>query len=113
MSFEKLNERWLKEVKRRKAISVQRKERLVQKGEKTFKKYGINKAILFGSVADDRCNEFSDIDILVMPLANEQYWAFQHELEEEIGFSVDLYTDRDDSSFVQKIIARGETVYEI
>jgi hypothetical protein len=55
----------------------------------------------------------SDIDILVLPLENSQYWDFRHELEEAVDMLIDLYTDLDDRFLVEKIISRGETIYEI
>ena len=60
-----------------------------------------------------RSGEMSDIDILVMPLNNSLYWEFRHDLEDAIDLPIDLYTDLDDPIFVEKIIARGETIYEV
>ena len=68
---------------------------------------------MFGSVADGVCSEMSDIDILVMPLKNTQYWDFRYELEEAVDLPIDLYTDLDDPIMVEKIISRGETLYEV
>ena len=48
-----------------------------------------------------------------MPLKNRQYWDFRHELEEAVDLPIDLYTDSDDPILVEKIISRGETIYEV
>lgn len=86
---------------------------LLQRGTKVFQKYGVRKAIVFGSVASGFSRETSDIDILVMPLENSRYWDFRHELEEAVELPIDLYTDSDDPDFVEKIKSRGEILYEL
>jgi predicted nucleotidyltransferase len=86
---------------------------IVKRGFAVFEKYGIDKVVVFGSVANGVCSEMSDIDILVLPLKNSQYWDFRHELEEAVDMPIDLYTDLDDRFLVEKIISRGETIYEI
>jgi hypothetical protein len=48
-----------------------------------------------------------------MRLKNSQYWDFRYELEEAVGLPIDLYTDLDDPILVEKIITRGETLYEV
>jgi hypothetical protein len=48
-----------------------------------------------------------------MPLASKQYWHFRHELEKTLEFPVDVYTETDDPVFVEKIIERGETIYDV
>ena len=42
-----------------------------------------------------------------------QYWDFRYELEEAVGLPIYLYTDLDDPIMVEKIISRGETLYEV
>jgi predicted nucleotidyltransferase len=86
---------------------------LLERGIAVFKKFGIRKVIVFGSVAEGVCGEMSDIDILVMPLKNSQYWDFRYELEEAVDLRIDLYTDLDDPVLVEKITSRGETLYEV
>jgi hypothetical protein len=48
-----------------------------------------------------------------MPLRNSRYWDFRYELEGAVDLPIDLYTDLDDPIIVEKIISRGETLYEI
>ena len=78
-----------------------------------LKKYGIKKAYLFGSVQENRARRGSDLDLYVQPLDNKHYWRFQLELEEILGLTVDLHTDKDDPLLVKKILGRGEKIYEI
>jgi len=85
----------------------------LEHGVAVFKKFDIHKVIVFGSVADGVCGEMSDLDILVMPLKNSLYWDFRHELEEAVDLPIDLYTDLDDPILVEKIISRGEKIYEV
>ena len=113
MAFEKLRNRRVAERERRKIRSDQIKLLLLERGLSVFNKFGISKVIVFGSVADGVCGEMSDIDILVAPLKNSQYWDFRFELEEAVNLPIDLYTDLDDPIMVEKIISRGETLYEV
>lgn len=113
MAFEKLEKRRALKRESRKIRSKRLKTFLLERGDAVFKKFDIRKVIVFGSVADGVCDDKSDIDILVMPLKNSRYWVFRHELEEAINLPIDLYTDLDDPSLVEKIVARGETIYEV
>ena len=112
-SFEKLMQRRALERKARKMHSKRLKHLLLERGSTIFEKYGIRKVVVFGSVADGVCGEMSDLDILVIPLKNKQYWDFRYELEEAVDLPIDLYTDSDDPVLVKKIILRGETLYEV
>jgi predicted nucleotidyltransferase len=113
MAYEKLKQKWLNDKQKRINRAAELKTALLTRGEPIFKKYGIRKVVLFGSVADERSGRASDIDILVQPLSADKYWDFRRELEDEINATVDIYTDSDDHVFVKKILSRGETVYEI
>ncbi len=113
MAFEKLKKRRAVQREGRKIRSERLKSLLLERGLIVFKKFGICKVIVFGSVADGVCGEMSDIDILVMRLKNSQYWDFRYELEEAVGLPIDLYTDLDDPILVEKVITRGETLYEV
>jgi len=112
-TFTKLKKKWLLGQEVRKARAKMFKRTLLEKGRPTFEKYGIHKVIIFGSVADNRCNEGSDLDILVIPLSNDKYWEFHHELEEAVGLPIDLYTENEDPVFTKKILSRGEIIYEV
>jgi predicted nucleotidyltransferase len=65
----------------------------------------IKKIILFGSLAEGRFGQDSDIDIYIEGLKPENYYKALHKLEE-------LYTDTDSRDFIEKIKARGIVLYE-
>lgn len=113
MSYDKLKEKWVKErnAKIQRAAAV--KQRLIKQGQKLFEKYKISKVVLFGSVEAGSCGPDSDIDLYVEPLAKTKYWDFLHEIQELLEVKMDLYTESDNQDFVEKIIARGEVIYEV
>ena len=113
MPFTKLQEKWRqnREDARKNAAAV--KHLLLQKGTPIFLKYGIEKAVIFGSIVDGRHTSMSDIDLFVQYLANERFFDFKRELEDALNIPVDLHTDKDDSSFIKKIMSRGEVIYEV
>ncbi|MFO7972059.1 MAG: nucleotidyltransferase domain-containing protein [Desulfobacterales bacterium] len=113
MTFTKLKKRWALEHEFRKIRSKEVKRLLLEKGMPVFEKFGIRKVILFGSVADNKYDEMSDLDIMVMPLSGDKYWDFHHEIEETLDMPVDLYTKYDHPVIVNKILSRGEIVYEL
>jgi predicted nucleotidyltransferase len=113
MTFEKFINRRAVERQKREKRSERVKSLVLERGLAVFEKYGIHKVVVFGSVASGVYRETSDIDILVMPLKNSQFWNFRFELEEAIDLPIDLYTDLDDPIFVKKIISRGETIYDV
>lgn len=109
--------KWKELQERRAAERILRAEMMREvlrtRGTALFEKYGIRRAILFGSVAEGRCEKDSDLDLLVLPLEPARYWDFRYEPEEAVGFFIDLYTQDDDPKFVKKVMVRGETLYEI
>lgn len=111
--YTKLKARWRKEQQARSQRSAEMKHALDARGVSIFEKFGIHKVVLFGSVLTRRSTRTSDIDILVLPLSAVNYWKFRHELEQALAYPVDIYTQDDDPVFVQKILQRGEIVYEI
>lgn len=113
MEFKKLKKKWENDRLRRQAEAEERKRILRIQGTAIFKKYHITKAVLFGSVIHQSCRTDSDIDLYVHPLTNRSFWDFRHDLEEATGYSIDLYTDSDDKTFIKKIHSRGETIYEV
>lgn len=59
--------------------------------------FGIKALALFGSMARDQAREESDIDILVSfdgPATSGRYFGLQFYLEDLLGRSVDLVTDK-------------------
>lgn len=63
---------------------------------KVGKKYGINKAYLFGSYARGDADEYSDVDIMIdRGKINSliKLGGFENELEDELGKSVEVVTE--------------------
>ncbi|MEA3252255.1 MAG: nucleotidyltransferase family protein [Pseudomonadota bacterium] len=59
--------------------------------------YGVRDLALFGSLARDQAGAESDIDILVSfdgPATSSRYFGLQFYLEDLLGRSVDLVTDK-------------------
>ena len=111
-SFEKLKQRWRAETDARRARSDHLRGIVRERCVSVFERFGVQKAVIFGSVAQGRVGARSDVDLLVLPLKNDVYWEFMHELEDVLERPVDLYTDRDDPAWVRKILERGEVVYD-
>ena len=60
-------------------------------------RFGVTDLALFGSTARDTAGEGSDVDILVSfdgPATSKRYFGVQFYLEDLLGCSVDLVTDR-------------------
>lgn len=113
MKYNKLKQKWLFERVKRKERAEKMVTAIIEKGKPVFKKFGFDKVVLFGSIADERSSETSDVDLMVFQLRKDQYWECRHELEQSIGLPVDLYTQDDDVKFVDKILTRGKIIYEI
>ncbi|NUM37396.1 MAG: nucleotidyltransferase domain-containing protein [Candidatus Brocadiae bacterium] len=112
MDYSKLKNRWQREYEQRGLISKELREKILFHGKKVFLSYGIQRVVLFGSIAKGRATEKSDIDIIVFGLEKDKYWRFKSEIEEATGKTVDVYTDQDDPIFVGKQLAKGEIIYE-
>lgn len=111
VSYEKLKQRWSKEKSEQETRAAGFKKQLLENGRPIFKRYNLQVVYLFGSVVSGKSREDSDIDLYVSNLPADRYWQFRRELEEAVQLPIDLYTDRDDITFVKKIKERGEKVY--
>lgn len=61
------------------------------------RKYGVTRLALFGSTAHDRAGPNSDIDIVVAfdgPATSARFFGVQFMLEDEMGYPVDLVTEK-------------------
>jgi predicted nucleotidyltransferase len=70
---------------------------LTRSKEELKKRYGVNSLALFGSAARGTARHDSDIDVLVDfdgPATSERYFGVQFYLEDLLGKSVDLVTER-------------------
>ncbi len=112
MDYSKLKKRWQKESEESHLLSKELRQKILIHGKKIFLDYNIQRVVLFGSVAQNRANAKSDIDLVVFGLAKNKYWHFKQDIEEATGRIVDVYTDQDDKVFVEKQLARGEIVYD-
>jgi len=81
-----------------------------------FKKYGVKRAQLFGSVVKGTAQENSDVDILVSFTQPTDGWTFARlarELEEALARTVDLVTEKSLSDYMKPHIESDlTTVYE-
>lgn len=62
-----------------------------------IREYGVKSLALFGSMARDQAGEGSDVDILVTfdgPATSARYFGLQFYLEDLLGRSVDLVTNK-------------------
>lgn len=60
-------------------------------------RFGVTSLALFGSFARDQATERSDVDILVRfdrPATFESYFGVQFYIEDMLGLTVDLVTDK-------------------
>ena len=103
--FTKLRAKWRQEQQTRIQRSTAIRRILSTRGVAVFEAFGLQKVVLFGSVLTHRSTPTSDIDLLVVPLSAVDYWKFHHELEQSLGYPVDIYTQEDDPVFVQKNFA--------
>lgn len=61
------------------------------------KRFGVTRLALFGSTVRDEANADSDIDIIVAfdgPATSKRYFGVQFLLEDQLGCSVDLVTEK-------------------
>lgn len=73
------------------------------------KNFGVTRLALFGSTVRNEAGEGSDIDIVVAfdgPATSSRYFGVQFLLEDELGSSVDLVTDKAMRSELRPFIER-------
>jgi len=61
------------------------------------KRFGVTRLALFGSTAIDKAQPDSDVDIVVAfdgPATSKHYFGVQFLLEDELGYTVDLVTEK-------------------
>ena len=70
---------------------------LTQLKPELIKRFGITRLALFGSTVRNEAREHSDIDIIVAfdgPATSKQYFGVQFLLEDELGQTIDLVTEK-------------------
>ncbi|MBI2062364.1 MAG: nucleotidyltransferase domain-containing protein [Candidatus Yanofskybacteria bacterium] len=78
-----------------------------------LKKYGVERASLFGSIVRGEDNSGSDIDILVSikkPIGIFEFMGLQFALEEALKKRVDLVSDRAVNKYIQPYIEKDLVV---
>jgi predicted nucleotidyltransferase len=97
---------------RRARQEAARKLAMLERLSPVFWKYGLKRAYVFGSVLKGACRQDSDIDLYVEGLDPERFWDLWKDLENQTDEAIDLYCQRDDPLFIQKIKERGRMIYE-
>jgi hypothetical protein len=72
-------------------------QKLTQIKPELIAKFGVKSLALFGSTARDTAKNDSDVDILISfegPASSKKYFGVQFLLEDLLGCSVDLVTDK-------------------
>lgn len=79
-------------MKRQQALDLLQRSR-----DELRERFGVTRLALFGSVARDSASDSSDVDILVGfdgPATSKRYFGVQFFLEDLMGCSIDLVTDK-------------------
>lgn len=91
-------------------------DQIREKLDRVFGKYGIRKAILFGSYGKGTATESSDIDLLVESnLRGLRFIGFIEDVREAVEKNVDVFDVshvEKDSQIDLEIIRTGVTIYE-
>lgn len=81
-----------------------------------FKKYGISRAVLFGSVAKETATDKSDLDLMVdSDIHGLEFVGFMEAVRERVGMPVDIFdvSHIDTGSRIDREIREtGVTIYE-
>ena len=81
-----------------------------------FDRYGISRAVLFGSVAKGTATQKSDLDILVdSKLRGLKFVGFMEAVRQAVGMPVDVFdvSHIEHGSLIDREIqSTGETIYE-
>ncbi|NBC48469.1 MAG: nucleotidyltransferase domain-containing protein [Gammaproteobacteria bacterium] len=110
--FHRLQARWARQQREAQARSLRLLERVQRRARPILDQNGAARAWVFGSVAAGCAREDSDLDLLVLGTAAEDYWALRAALEAALGRSLDLLTEADDPKVVQQAMAQGIAIYD-
>ena len=88
-------------IEAKRAITKMRKQQILHKltelKPELQSRFGVKRLALFGSMARDEAGTDSDVDILISfdgPATSQRYFGTQFFLEDELGCSVDLVTEK-------------------
>lgn len=91
-------------------------ERITKKTLPILKKYGIQKAAVFGSYARNEQKENSDVDMLVQPTNGMSLLDFigvKLDIEDALNMTVDLVSYNGISPYLKdKILSEQKVIYE-
>jgi predicted nucleotidyltransferase len=77
-----------------------------------LKSIGCKEIILFGSLVDEKTDEFADIDLAVSGISPRTYFRTLAEISSVVGWKVDLVTmDYISQDFREKIRKEGKRIY--
>ena len=109
--FSKLKARWAGEREEKRAASHRLAAEVRAVASPILQSFGVNRAYLFGSIAEGPASARSDVDLLVLGVGAAAYWDLRRVLEQALGRPLDLFSQDDDPVFVAKIMARGQVIY--
>jgi predicted nucleotidyltransferase len=113
--IEKAKDFLLKKEQAETLFKLEVRKRIVSELKKLgsiWEKYGVEKAYLYGSMADMTFNRYSDIDIAVEPdISYENQLKLFSEINRHIKREVDIRVLKE-LPFAEKIIRTGFIVYE-
>ena len=107
-------------VKQRKNLLNMELKRIVTQ---IIKRYRPEKIILFGSLAEDKIHQWSDLDLLIIKKTNKRIIGRRMQVyriaKPKVGLDLFIYTPqeikmflRENSSFIAEILEQGEILYE-
>ena len=83
----------------------------IEKATTILKNNGCTEIYVFGSIANGRFDENSDIDIAVRGLKDEHFFKVLAELGRQLSHEIDLIDlDDEENRFAQFILKRGELI---
>jgi predicted nucleotidyltransferase len=103
---------------------VQAIDDIIEGARPVFQKYGIRKAILFGSFARGRQTRKSDIDLILVQETDKRYFdrfdGILYDLNQNLrgrDIEVFIYTPKEferisDRRFIRRALAEGQVIYE-
>ncbi len=109
--FHRLEARWARQQREARARSASMLAQVRERARAILARYGAERALVFGSIAEGRAREDSDLDLLVLGTAAADYWALRAELEAAVERPLDLLTEADDPRILQQALAQGVTIY--
>lgn len=109
--FHRFQDRQARQEREARSRSATLLERARVRARPILERYSVERALVFGSIAEGRARPDSDLDLLVLGTAAADYWALRAELETAFERPLDLITEADDPHVVEQALAEGVTIY--